>query len=81
VEEYHKSLKHNASIAKSPTRTVTTQTNHLFAALLAYIKLERLKFVHKLNHFAMKAKIYSYALKYAWNELKNTKKIKLRRMS
>ena len=30
VEEYHKSVKQNASLAKSPT-----QTNHLFASLLA----------------------------------------------
>jgi hypothetical protein len=36
VKEYHKSLKQNTSLAKSPTRTVTTQTNHLFASLLAY---------------------------------------------
>ena len=28
VEEYHRSLKQNASLAKSPTRTPTTQTNH-----------------------------------------------------
>ena len=69
VEEYHKSLKQNASLAKSPTRTVTTQTNHLFASLLAYIKLERLKFVHKLNHFALKGKIYFHALKHAWKQL------------
>jgi IS4 transposase len=41
VEEYHKSLKQNASLAKSPTRTVATQTAHLFASLLAYVKLER----------------------------------------
>ncbi|MDR2058139.1 MAG: transposase [Dysgonamonadaceae bacterium] len=69
VEEYHKSLKQNASLAKSPTRTVTTQTNHLFASLLAYIKLEQLKFIHRLNHFALKSKIYFSALKNAWNEL------------
>ncbi|MDR2120660.1 MAG: transposase [Tannerella sp.] len=68
VEEYHKSLKQNASLAKSPTRTVTTQSNHLFASLSAYIKLEKLKFVHKLNHFALKSKIYFRALKYAWKE-------------
>jgi hypothetical protein len=64
VEEYHKSLKQNASLAKSPARTLTTQTGHLFASLLAYIKPERLKFVHKLNHFALKA---------AWKELENIK--------
>jgi hypothetical protein len=54
VEEYHKSLKQNASLAKSPIETVSTQTSHLFAVLMAYIKLERLKFVHRLSHFALK---------------------------
>jgi hypothetical protein len=73
VEEYHKSLKQNASLAKSPTRTVTTQTSHLFASLLAYVKLERLKFVHKLNHFALKAKLYWAALKMAWRQLDDFK--------
>jgi hypothetical protein len=30
VEPYHKSLKQNASLEKSPTQTVITQTNHYF---------------------------------------------------
>ena len=51
VEEYHKSLKQNASLEKSPTQTETTQTNHFFAALCGYIKLERLKIKTKKNHF------------------------------
>jgi hypothetical protein len=76
VEEYHKSLKQNASLAKSPTRTVKTQTAHLFASLLAYVKLERLKFVHKLNHFAFKAKLYLAALKMAWGKLEDFKNYK-----
>jgi hypothetical protein len=37
VEPYHKSLKQNASLEKSPTHTVVTQTNHFFAALCGYI--------------------------------------------
>jgi hypothetical protein len=48
---------------------VTTQSNHLFASLVAYVKLEKLKFAHKLNHFALKAKIYLAASKAAWIEL------------
>ena len=40
VEEYHKSLKQNAAVAKSPTKVIRTQSNHVFAAILAYIKLE-----------------------------------------
>ena len=69
VEEYHKSLKQNAAIAKSPTRIIKTQSNHLFASILAYVKLEKLKFANQLNHFAMKSKIYLAANKAAFNEL------------
>ncbi len=36
VEEYHRSLKQNASLAKSPTRTPTTQTNHFVTALWTF---------------------------------------------
>jgi hypothetical protein len=70
VEEYHKSLKQNAAIAKSPTRIVKTQCNHIFASIMAYVKLEKLKFSSKLNHFAMKSKIYLAANKAAFKELK-----------
>lgn len=69
VEEYHKSLKQNAAIAKSPTRTLRTQCNHIFASIMACVKLEKLKFSSKLNHFAMKSKIYLAANKAAFNEL------------
>jgi len=69
VEEYHKSLKQNAAIAKSPTRTLRTQCNHIFASIMACVKLEKLKFSSKLNHFAMKSKIYLAANKAAFKEL------------
>ena len=58
VEEYHKSLKQNASIGSSPAHTERTQGNHIFAAIFAYVKLEMLKQATSLNHFAMKTKIY-----------------------
>jgi hypothetical protein len=69
VEVYHKSLKQNVSLERSPTRTATTQRNHLFASLCAYLKLESLKWRTKLNHFALKSKIYQSALKAAYSEL------------
>jgi len=50
VEEYHKSLKQNASRGKSPTKSLPTQTNHFFAALLAYGKLETLKLKWGIGH-------------------------------
>lgn len=39
VEEYHKSIKQNSSLEKSPTRTENSQKNHLFASLIGYCKL------------------------------------------
>ncbi len=73
VEEYHKSLKQNAAIAKSPTKTIRTQSNHVFAAMIAYIKLEKLKIAHQINHFAMKSKLYIFAIKAAFKELNTLK--------
>ena len=70
VECYHKSLKQNVSLAKSPTQTETTQTNHFFAALCGFIKLERLKMRTQLNHFALKSKLYLNALHSAFATLR-----------
>ena len=68
VEEYHKSLKQNASIGSSPAHTERTQSNHIFAAIYAYVKLEKLKLSTTLNHFALKTKIYMAAMKTAITE-------------
>jgi hypothetical protein len=69
VEEYHKSLKQNASLTCSPTRTVRTQTNHLFCSLCAFVKLEALKMRAKCHHFALKSRLYQAALQAAFNHL------------
>ena len=77
VEPYHKSLKQNASLEKSPTQTVTTQTNHFFAALCAFIKLEMLKGTTQLNHFALKTKLYVNALHVAFSTLRELQPVHL----
>ena len=77
VEPYHKSLKQNASLEKSPTQTVTTQTNHFFAALCGYIKLELLKDTTKLNHFALKSKLYLQAIQSAYATLRTLNPVAL----
>lgn len=69
VEPYHKSLKQNAALERSPSQTVTTQTNHFFALLCGYIKLELLKQQTKLNHFALRSKLYTRALRVAFDAL------------
>jgi IS4 transposase len=75
VEPYHKSLKQNASLERSPTHTVITQTNHFFAALEGYIKLERRKVKTKLNHFALKARLYTQALRSAFDTLQELRAV------
>ena len=55
VEEYHKSLKQNTSMGKSPTKKPDTQANHFFAVTLTYSKSEALDLRHGLEHFCLKA--------------------------
>ncbi len=69
VEVFHKSLKSNASLAKSPTRTPMTQINHVFLSILAVFKLECLKIRHKKNHFALRTKLYINSLRHAYHSL------------
>lgn len=69
VEEFHKSLKSNAGLAKSPTRRVTTQKNHVFMSICAVFKLECLKIKHKMNHFALRVKLLLTATQQAYFQL------------
>lgn len=70
IEEYHKSIKQNSSLEKSPTRTIRSQKNHLFASIIGYCKLEFLKIKTCLNHFALKYKLILKANQMAYWELK-----------
>jgi hypothetical protein len=73
VETFHKSLKQNASLAKSPTKGERSQRNHIFAAMLAFVKLECLKFHTSMNHFALKHQLYLNALTACLAELRTVK--------
>ena len=69
VEVFHKSLKSNANLAKSPTRTLRTQSNHVFLAICAAFKLECLSLKNKLSPFALCRKLLINASRSAYNEL------------
>ena len=69
IEEYHKSIKENASLAKSPTKRVRSQANHIFASIVAFCKLEIIKFATATNHFAIKYKLLVAANIASRNEL------------
>lgn len=73
IEVMYKSVKSNASYAKSPTGTTRTQRNHFFCAMVAFWKLEQIKMKTKTNHFALKAKLYLPAIKTAFAYLNDIK--------
>lgn len=73
VEEYHKSLKQHVALCKSPTKRVRTQSNHIFASIYAFFKLEYLSMRAKLNQTALRSKLYISANRTALIELENMK--------
>jgi len=75
VEVLHKSLKQNVGLEKSPTKNERTQSNHVFAAMIACTKLELLSLKEQTNHFALKTRLYVNALKTAFYELQSLKRV------
>ncbi|WP_394351064.1 IS701 family transposase [Spirosoma arboris] len=73
IEEFYKSIKSNTGYAASPTHRVRTQSNHLFLSMVAFVKLEALKVLSRLNHFALKAKLTQNALKHSWQQWQDYK--------
>lgn len=73
VEEMHKSLKQNTLLGRSPTKMEISQANHIFASMIAYVKLEKLRVKERSNHFALKAKLYIKMVQAAWEELRRIK--------
>jgi hypothetical protein len=69
VEVFHKSLKSNAGMAKSPTQTVRSQSNHVFMAIYAVFKLECLSIKSKINPFALRFKLLINATRSAFDQL------------
>jgi len=68
AESYHKGLKQNTSLGKSPAKTTAAQGNHFFASMLAYTKPEALKIKLGIGHFRIKAGLYQIGLKAMFNE-------------
>ena len=73
VETFHKTLKSHAALAKSPTKRERTQSNHCFMALYAACRLEGLRIKHRLNHFALRSRLYLKAIRCAFDELQSLK--------
>jgi hypothetical protein len=69
VEVFHKSLKSNAGLAKSPTQTPRTQGNHVFMSIYAVFKLECLSIKSKINPFALRLRLLVNASRSAYAQL------------
>lgn len=65
TEEYHKSIKHCSNLGRSPAHTPATQQAHCIAAIISYVKLEKLKLKNRSNHFALKSQIWVEATRQA----------------
>lgn len=73
VEVFHRGLKQNVGLEKSPTKNEITQANHIFAAMIAWAKLELLSLKHQIGHYALKYKLYVNALKASFDQLQQLK--------
>lgn len=78
VEVLHKSLKQNVGLEKSPTKYEVTQANHIFATMIAWVKLEVLCKIRHTNHFALKSQLHLNAMKAAFAQLQQMKQQQLK---
>ena len=69
VEVFHKSLKSNAGLARSPTQTVRSQSSHVLMAIYAVFKRQCLNIKTKINPFALRLKLLINASRSAYAEL------------
>ena len=74
VEVFHKNIKSNTALAKSPTKVVRTQGNHIFMSIYAAARLELLSAKQKLNSFALRSNLYIKAIQLAYKELQVLKR-------
>lgn len=77
VEVLHKSLKQNIGLEKSPTKNEVSQSNHIFASMIAWVKMEFLSKIRQTNHFALKAQLHLKALQATYAELQQFKQNQL----
>lgn len=77
-EDLHRSLKQNTALEKMPAKLENSQANHIFAAMVAQMKLEMMKFATKVNHYTLKRNILVQALKHAWVEILKLKELCLK---
>ena len=71
----HRSLKQNTALEKMPAKMESSQANHIFASMIAQVKLEALRLATKVNHYTLKRNILIEALKAAWAQIQQFKEL------
>lgn len=61
-----------------PVKMVRSQANHVFASMIAQVKLECMKLATKKNHYTLKRQILIDSLKAAWKQINELKDICLK---
>ena len=72
-EDVHRSLKQNTALEKMPAKLERSQANHIFASMIALVKLECMKLATKHNHYTLKRTILAKALNEAWLQIQKLK--------
>jgi hypothetical protein len=78
-EDIHRSLKQNTALEKMPAKMECSQANHVFASMIAQVKLETMKMATKTNHYTLKRNILMDALKQAWKQIQKLKELCLKK--
>lgn len=71
IEQYHKALKQQCALTRSPARSVVTQSTHIFCSLCAFVKLEMLTMITAVSYEGLKLNLYIHALKTAFTHLRS----------
>jgi hypothetical protein len=71
IEEYHKALKQECSLEKSPAHTVKTQSSHIFCSICAFVKLELLHKVTTLSYEGLKLMLHRQAIRTTFKILRS----------
>ena len=71
IEQYHKALKQQCALTRSPARTVVTQSTHIFCSLCAFVKLEMLTMMTSVSYEGLKLNLYIHALKTSFKHLRS----------
>jgi hypothetical protein len=69
IECYHKALKQQCAIGKSPAHTMRTQSTHIHCSLCAFVKLELLCKITSVSYEGLKLNLYIQVLKTSFKYL------------